>query len=65
MKKLSKKQKIIDIQRDIKRYLKNELEPKMMKEANELISDIELDDVFLDKDNNEIKNFIISSNLKN
>lgn len=65
MKKLSKKQKIIYIQRDIKRYLKNELEPKMMKEANELISDIELDDVFLDKDNNEIKNFIISSNLKN
>ena len=63
-KKLTKKQKIIQEQRSIKNHLKNVIEPKMFSEIEDMINNEKKDSVFLDAENDDIKNYIIDKNLK-
>ena len=65
MKNLTKKQKTIQVQRDIKSHIKKNIEPKMMIEAQKMINDIEVNFELLESGNEDIKNQVIKNNLKN
>ena len=63
-KKLSKRQKTIESQRQLKQFIKNDLAPNMLKSVENLINDDELPEHFLEKGSYELTNYIINNTLK-
>ena len=64
MKTLSKKQKTIQIQRELKFLIKHIVEPKIMAEISQKVAKCDDIDNFLESGNEIIKNEIINNHLK-
>ena len=64
MNKLTKKQKAIQVQREIKNHYKNIVEPKMFRDTENLINDLDKKSEFLEHDNDSIKNHVIGENIR-
>jgi hypothetical protein len=60
-KKLFKKKKQIQIQREIKNHVKNDFIPKLLTEIEEMINDKNINEEFLEMENEEIKNYILQT----
>ena len=64
-KELTPRQKTIQVQRSIKNFIKNELEPSMLLEVEKKIESLNKSDVMLSEKNNEVYKLILKNYVKN
>ena len=64
-KELTPRQKTIQVQRSIKSFVKNELEPMMLLEVEKKIESLNKSDVMLSEKNNEVYKLILKNYVKN
>jgi len=63
-KKQFKKKKTVQIQRDIKNYVKNNFVPKILAEIEKMVYDEETDKEYLEMENDDIKNYFLEIYFK-
>lgn len=59
MKKLTKRQKAIETQRQLRKFLDDEFRPELLEDIKNILKNVDLPDDWLKKDNEKLCNFII------